>query len=98
MKQGGESGRQRRASIGYTGEVANVLPSSNGKKVVRRTSISFSDRVKVRTCEPVKSLTDEPEALWFQDDEFRKIKAKCFEIVDKVDHGMTGGKKFCTRG
>jgi hypothetical protein len=95
MKQ---SGRPRRASIQLCGEVENVLPSSHGEKVRRRTSITFNGAVKVKTVAPVKALTHEPEALWFQDEEFDRMKQKCFEIVDKVDQGLTGGKKYCVRG
>mmetsp|Transcript_15786 Transcript_15786/g.24681 ORF Transcript_15786/g.24681 Transcript_15786/m.24681 type:complete len:369 (-) Transcript_15786:184-1290(-) len=93
MKQ---SGCARRASIQLCGEVENVLPNSNGKKVRRRTSITFNDAVKVKKVAPIKVLTDKPEALWFQDEEFDRMKQKCFDIVDKVDQGC--GKNYCVRG
>ena len=93
----GSSGPRRRASIGYTGEIEVSLPGQD-QPVKRRTSISFDEKVKVKSVSPVSQMTDRPEELWFQDDEYDRMKQKSFEIVDRVELGMTGGKKYCTRG
>jgi hypothetical protein len=96
MKQ---SGRPRRASIQFGGEIEVYLPYRD-EPVRRRTSITFNEKVKIKGVTPVAQLTDEPESLWFQDGEYERIKEKAFELVDKVDkHGITNrGKKYCIRG
>lgn len=91
-------GRSRRASIQISGEIEISLPGHD-QPVRRRTSISFNETVKVKRVAPVHELTDEPEELWFQDDEYDKIRRKSFKIVDKFVQGeKIEGKKLCTRG
>jgi hypothetical protein len=90
--------RARRASIGCTGEIEVNLP---GKKepVRRRTSISFCEEDQVNEVVPVASLTDEPEALWFQDEEYSNIKKKMRSIIHAAKRGESSTKKtYCTRG
>jgi hypothetical protein len=94
MKQ---SGRPRRASIQCGGEIEVYLIGQD-KPVKRRTSITFNEQVAVKDIATAAELTDEPEALWFQDDEYDRMKQKAFELVDKVEHGTTGGKNYCVRG
>ena len=91
-------GRSRRASIQISGEIEISLPGHD-QPVTRRTSISFNETVKVKRVAPVHELTEEPEELWFQDDEYDKIRRKSFKIVDKFVQGeKIEGKKLCTRG
>ena len=97
MKQ---AGAPRRASIGFTGEREIRLPNSE-KKVKRRTSISFDENVTVKNVQPVASLTKNPEKLWFQDNEFDKMKEKAFAIIDMVESGELPPErqsKLCVRG
>ena len=93
----GSSGPRRRASIGYTGEIEVKLPGQD-EPVKRKTSISFDEKVRVKCVKPVSKMADRPEELWFQDNEYDRMKKKSFEIVDRVELGMTGGKNYCTRG
>jgi hypothetical protein len=48
----------------------------------------------------VKSLTDEPEALWFQDDEYTAMQKKACSIIHALEQGETSTKtkKHCIRG
>jgi hypothetical protein len=94
MKQ---SGAPRRASIQFGGEIQVNLP---GKKrpVRRRTSITFKDTVRVKNVVPVSQLTDEPEALWFQDEEYKRIRQKSRDLVNRVDNEVPGENKYCVRG
>jgi hypothetical protein len=90
--------RARRASIGYAGEISVNLP---GKKepVRRRTSISFCEEDQINEVVPMTSLTDEPEALWFQDEEYANIKKKMRSIIHAAKRGESSTKKtYCTRG
>lgn len=75
------------------------LPGRRGS-ITRRRSITFNEDVNVRSIQPAKTLASEPEKLWFQDDEYAKIKRKTRALLDKVDHdtGLVNGKKYCTRG
>jgi hypothetical protein len=96
MKQ---SGVPRRSSIQFGGEIQVNLP---GKKrpVRRRTSISFNETINIKNVVPVSQLTDEPEALWFQDEEYDRILDKSYSLVDRVEErgDLPGGKKYCVRG
>jgi hypothetical protein len=92
--------RARRASIGCTGEVEVNLPGKRAP-VRRRTSISFCEEpAQVHEIVPVASLTDEPEALWFQSEEYSNIKKKMRSIVHAVEkgEGSSSKKTYCTRG
>jgi hypothetical protein len=99
MKQGmgNDRRRPRRASIGYTGEIEVNLPGKRGP-VRRRTSISFSEEDQVNEIVPVKCLTDEPEALWFQDKEYSVMKKKMCSLIHAVETGEASTKKYCIRG
>lgn len=93
MKQGSGS---RRASI-TMGEVIEVRLPGRSKPVQRRTSITFKDTVTVKKVDPVHNLTEDPEALWFQADEYDRMREKSYHLVEKVEAGR-GDKKYCTRG
>jgi hypothetical protein len=97
MKQ---SGAPRRSSIGISGEVEVELPVGRGR-VKRRTSISFDERVERKVVETASSLTENPQDLWFQNDEYQRIGNRAHALVQKVaDQTSTGGecKKYCMRG
>lgn len=96
MKQ---EGRARRASIQLGGGREMELNVPGEKKPVRRrASITFSEKARVKQVQPVHELTETPEALWFQDHEYKEIKHKLRTIVNNTDNGMVGNKKYCTRG
>lgn len=105
---------RRRASIGQTGvgeEIEVHLPG-NHQPVRRRRSITFNEGVMVRKVRPTKSLTDQPEALWLQDDEMDRIKQQISDLVqekvryaeihDACDSSMEDDEEGvageCTRG
>jgi hypothetical protein len=96
MKQ---CGAPRRASVQFGGEIQVNLPGMKNP-VKRRTSIAFKETVKVKKVTPVSELTDQPEALWFQDEEYNRMRQKSFALVDRVDNGKVpgGDKKYCVRG
>jgi hypothetical protein len=90
--------RARRASIGYAGEIEVNLPGKR-EPVLRRTSISFCEEDQINEVVPMASLTDEPEALWFQDEEYANIKKKMRSIIHAAKRGESSTKKtYCTRG
>ena len=95
MKQG-NSGGMRRSSIGFTGEMAVTLPGKT-KPVRRRTSIAFAEEAEIRVVKPIATLTDEPDTLWFQDDELSKIKDRLRAVVSTVESGDINSR-VCIRG
>jgi hypothetical protein len=96
--EGSNSRLPRRGSISYTGEIEVNLPGKR-KPVRRRTSISFCEEDQVNEVVPVKSLTNEPEALWFQDDEYEAMQKKMCSLIDAVQGVETSStKKYCIRG
>jgi hypothetical protein len=98
MKHGeGNTRRPRRASIGYSGEIEINLPGKR-EPVRRRTSISFCEDDQINEVVPVKSLTDEPEALWFQNEEYSTIKKKVRSLIQAVERGEASSEKYCIRG
>ena len=99
MKQ---KGLPRRASIQFSGEIEVNIPGAE-RPIKRRTSITFRDSVNVRNVPPAQNLTDEPESLWFQEDEYIEMKQKIRSLLEKVQRN--GSKKvangkghYCTRG
>ena len=76
--------RRRSPSIQHTGTRQIRMPNT-GKIIKRKTCVSWDEKVRVRNVPPVSSLTDTPEQLWFQDDEFREIKETCFLIIDVME-------------
>jgi hypothetical protein len=97
MKQGGAP---RRSSIGFSGEITVTLPGKN-RPVRRRTSISFDQKEHVKEVEPVSSLMEDPKKLWFQAEEFNKIREKArmmTYIAVNGGNGMVKAKNLCTRG
>eukprot|EP00934_Nitzschia_sp_Nitz4_P007488 Nitzschia sp. Nitz4//scaffold4_size323378//290485//291216//NITZ4_000712-RA/size323378-processed-gene-0.312-mRNA-1//1//CDS//3329553555//7478//frame0 len=98
MKQ---QGIPRRSSIGYRGETTVMLPGHR-KPVRRRTSISFEGEVQVKEVRPVGELTDQPERLWFQAEEYNVIREKAIFVTELASTGadklLASEKKLCTRG
>uniref|UniRef100_A0A7S3L760 Uncharacterized protein n=1 Tax=Amphora coffeiformis TaxID=265554 RepID=A0A7S3L760_9STRA len=73
------SGRPRRASISYTGEVEVKLRDNTIVK--RRTSISFTDHDDIREVEPAKSLAEQPDALWTTDLDYLRSKEEAKHLI-----------------
>jgi hypothetical protein len=89
----------RRASIQFGAGVEIQVYLPGQRQIVRkRNSITFNESVYVRNVEPISSLTDEPEALWIQCDEYREMKTKMKRLASLVDTGNTGGRNYCVRG
>jgi len=99
LKQGDESTRRRRVSIQMGEEITVYLPGQC-RPVRRRSSIKFDEVVKVKSVEVLSNLTDKPDELWFQSDEYQKIRKNSWELVNKVERGQTGvgNRKYCLRG
>lgn len=92
--------RERRASIGYTGEMTLVLPTGETKQ--KRSSISFAENADVKEVEPVASMVDNPRTLWFQAAEYEHILDKVQDLVEQAKATPRGKKGreswICTRG
>jgi hypothetical protein len=90
----------RRASIGYTGEMVSTLPS--GKKVKRRTSVSFHQPDNVIDIKPLTNLVDDPNQLWFDQKELHHIKqdvlALLKELKEKKIDDDEARSLLCSRG
>ncbi|KAL3911509.1 MAG: hypothetical protein SGILL_007252 [Bacillariaceae sp.] len=97
----GSSPSSRRASIGPCGEPMTLRLPGNQEPVRRRRSITFNQEVKVKRVDPVRSLTKNPESLWFQDEEYDMIKEKTVALIHRasIDGDLSdSGRKLCTRG
>jgi hypothetical protein len=98
----GASGRpNRRASIAACGSGQTLTVQLPGKRqpVQRRRSITFNEEVKVQSVVPAKLMTEHPEDLWFQEQEYHAIKTKTVALIQRVSlDRKVGDKKYCTRG
>jgi hypothetical protein len=93
-----QEGAPQRAGIAPVGEMEVKLPGRKGR-VKRRTSISFDEKIEVTSVAPASSLTDKPEQLWFQKEEYVLIDKKTLALVVKAEEGgIVDGKKYCMRG
>ncbi len=96
------AGASRRSSIGYTGEISNVLPGN--RRARRRTSITFDESAtEIKEVPPVTELTDKPEELWFQKEEYNLIREKASLLTSiacssRDDMEQLERKKLCLRG
>jgi hypothetical protein len=89
---------RRRASIQFGGEI-EVHLSDKKQAGTRRASITFAETVTIKDVTPVSQLTDQPEALWFQAEEYDRIRKKSRAVADRVKDGLIIGEgKFCIRG
>ena len=91
----GSSPARRRTSITTQMEVS--LPGNGGKTTIRRRSISFNEKTRVRQVEPTKNLAHDPEKLWFQDHEYDEIRGNIMAQVQAQaminEHGASTKKK-----
>ena len=65
------------------------------------SAISFSEEVQIQEIAPMASLTDTPEELWYQRDEYNTIQKrnrKLAKYVERFDKAEQEQKKLCTRG
>ena len=92
MKQGG---CPRRASIQFGGEIEVSLPE--GRKIKRRTSITFSEQADVRSVPAAKELAHDPRSLWIQREEMDRIKTEAMLIANNAHNGPQEAK-YCLRG
>lgn len=99
MKQGSESTQRRRASIQLGVEITVYLPGKE-KPVRRRSSIKFAQTVAVKQVEPLSKLTERPDELWFQSEEYARMRRNSMELVNKVERGQmgVGNRNYCIRG
>jgi hypothetical protein len=69
------------------------------KTIVRTRSITFDESVKVRRIPSAAELNEgNTNDLWFQAEEYDKIKKKTYSLIRAVKEGNTGGSVYCTRG
>ena len=64
--------------------------------------ISFSETVEVQVIPPLSALTDRPEELWYQQEEYSEIRTRIRQLAkyaDRCEKNETQTKKkVCTRG
>jgi hypothetical protein len=75
-------------------------PNTNGR---RRTSrVTFREKANVREVIRAKDLAEDPNELWFQKREYKRISQKALSIVTAIDKEEAGyhreGKRLCARG
>lgn len=94
-----QPGTLQRAEIRWTGERVFYLPGHD-EPVTKKTCLTFSNRVRVRHIVPVHELMEDPETLWYQDNEYNQIQKKCCVVAGKAMKGemYNRGKKLCIRG
>ena len=77
--------------------VDSQLSSSSTSSV-----ISFSQKIEVKEIAPLLALTDRPEDLWYQEEEYGEIRTRnCLlaKYAERSDNDEAQPKKkFCTRG
>jgi hypothetical protein len=78
----------RRASIATTcTDELQVYIRGERNPVLRRSSIGFEPTTEINYVVSVRSLTDTPEELWFQKEEFRVMKEQIKIVSDKLMRG-----------
>jgi len=71
-------------------------PSSLSSTVKR---CSFREEPEIISIQTASSLVDDPEELWFSEDDYHEFRFKSQRILDGTDdRGCRDGKKYCTRG
>lgn len=78
-------------------EIEIQLPGAR-EPIRRKSYIGFVDTVQIKRVRPVDQLVTDPQELWFQRYEYELIRRKASMVVNKVENGMTQGKKYCARG
>ena len=94
---------RRRASIAeFGGEEYHVNIRGHEKPVRRRRSITFNESCSVKTVTSVMDKVDCPSELWFQDEDYRQIKKKIYDVAKRALKGKRSKEKkdcrLCTRG
>lgn len=76
-----------------------VLPGQT-KTTIRRRSIDFNEKVRVKRvfCQAQLLEDDEIGELWFQHEEYEVIKRKTMALINAIQNDTTGGVAYCTRG
>jgi hypothetical protein len=99
MKQGIESTQRRRASIQMGVEITVYLPGKD-EPLRRRSSIKFAKTVQIKNVEKLQNLTDRPNELWFQTEEYKRMRRNSMQLVKKVERGQmgVGNRSYCIRG
>jgi hypothetical protein len=99
----------RRASIGATMSTVDAHLPGN-RPLRRRRSITFQESVDVKQVEPVKSLAEEPDNLWFKDNEYDMMRTKIMTLINHIHSSgessgidangciSVNGKAYCSRG
>ena len=84
--------RRRSSLLRPSTEIQIRLP--NDKAMTRRTSIQFDDDVSIEHIAPVTELVEDGdhEKLWFQEDEYQKMKHKSCKLANIVD--KKGGLEY----
>mmetsp|Transcript_25200 Transcript_25200/g.28786 ORF Transcript_25200/g.28786 Transcript_25200/m.28786 type:complete len:377 (-) Transcript_25200:140-1270(-) len=113
LKGASKSSALRRASIGAFSydaldiqllqEIApeavyEVQLPGRRESITRRRSITFNNDVEIRNIQPAKNLTNKPNELWLQDDEYHTIEKETQVLLDAVDKETDDGNKYCVRG
>jgi len=115
LKGASKSSALRRASIGAFSydaldiqilqeidpdSVIEVQLPGRRESITRRRSITFNKDVEIHNIQPAKTLTNKPNELWFQDDEYHTIEKETQVLLDAVDKetGLVDGEKYCVRG
>ena len=66
------------------------------------SAISFSQTIEIKEIAPLSTLTDHPEDLWYQQQEYSEIRTRIRQLAKYADQcekdETQTKKKFCTRG
>ena len=95
---------ERRFSIerrGSTSSTASLSDSySTMGSVCSEKSCTFRDEPEIIEIQSAKSLTNNPNEIWYVKEDFDSFREKTRRIVSNVDENGRGknGKKYCTRG
>jgi hypothetical protein len=91
---------QRSISVDQLTQVKCPPPGQMEVTVLKRTrSIQFNEAVKVKRIPSAVVLNDgKAEELWFQQEEYERIKQKTKALIRAVQQEKAVGTKYCTRG
>ena len=97
----------RRAPQRSSSMMSEHSTSSSTSTSSTQSSISFSETVEVQEIAPLFALTDTPEELWYQQEEYTNIQKRIRQLAryaetqeedeDEAD-SQSPKKKVCTRG
>jgi hypothetical protein len=93
-----KNGTTRRESIQSKRSLKVGIPGHNDF-LLKDICIQFNEIVRVKPVVAVYDLVDDLDCLWFQDDEYDRIRTKIFLVADKHVIGEHfSGQKLCIRG